>query len=41
MRYPDFYVNRKSDGSFHVVGQRPAIGLFRAVCLGLFIVGGN
>jgi hypothetical protein len=39
MRYPDFYVTPKPDGSFHVVTQRPAISLFRAVCLALFIVG--
>jgi hypothetical protein len=38
MRYSDYYVTPHPDGSFHVVGP---IGLFRAVCLGLFIVGGN
>jgi hypothetical protein len=37
MRYPDYSVTPKPDGSFNVVSKRPAIGLFRAVCLGLFI----
>jgi hypothetical protein len=32
MRYPVFYVTPKPDGSFHLVSQRPVIGLFRAVC---------
>jgi hypothetical protein len=41
MRYPDFCVTLKSNGRFRVVSQRPAIGLVRAVCQGLFIVGGN
>ncbi len=41
MRYPDFYATPQPDGSFQLVGQGAAIGLVRAVCRELLIVGGN